>query len=298
MEATRTVVVGRGNQQQAHGARSIGAHAEGVNCATPARLTPALAAFMEDAMSTVSGQATASTAAPVRTTSRARVFANRLIFRGMLFTMGSVAVLLHVIVRNEELTWRFAKTQARMLARVLGVRVKVRGLEHLDGRPCVFVSNHRSHFDIAAILGFVPGINRFTAKKELFREPVLGLVMRTMGMVPVDRDNPEKAVEHLRHLRADGHSLVFFPEGTRSRDGALGQFKKGAFVTAIELGLPIVPIACRGGDAIMPAGGYLTILPGEMELVILEPTATAGLSYAQRDALAAQTRARIATALA
>ena len=236
--------------------------------------------------------------ASVRVVSRARAFTNRLVFRGMIFTMGSIAVLLHSVLRNEEMTWRFAKTQARVLARVLGVHVKVRGLENLDGKPCVFVSNHRSHFDIAAILGFVPGIIRFTAKKELFREPVLGLVMRTMGMVPIDRDHPEKAIERLGRLRSDGHSIVFFPEGTRSRDGVLAPFKKGAFVTAIELGLPVVPIACRGGDAIMPAGGYLTILPGEMELVILEPVATAGLSYEQRDALAAQTRARIATALA
>jgi 1-acyl-sn-glycerol-3-phosphate acyltransferase len=227
-----------------------------------------------------------------------RVFANRLIFRGMLFSMGSIAVLLHTVVRNDELTWRFAKASARALARVLGVRVKVRGLERLTGGPCVFVCNHRSHFDIAAILGFVPGINRFTAKKELFREPVLGLVMRTMGMVPIDRDNPEKAIERLRRLRADDHSLVFFPEGTRSRDGVLAPFKKGAFVTAIELGLPIVPIACRGSENIMPAGGYLSILPGEMDIEILEPIATGNLSYEERDALAARTRARIASALA
>src|SRR6185369_10458335 len=185
----------------------------------------------------------------------------------------------HLVGRNEQRTWRFAKARARTLARVLGVRVRVRGLENLPKTPCVIVANHRSHFDIAAILGFVPGINRFTAKKELFREPVLGLVMKTMGMVPVDREHPERAIERLRRLRNDGCSLVFFPEGTRSRDGVLAPFKKGAFVTAIELGLPIVPIACRGGDAIMPAGGYLTILPGEMELVILEPVATEGLSY-------------------
>jgi len=251
---------------------------------------------MEDVMAALSEEASVEAAA--RPVSRVRIFANRLIFRGMLFTMGSIAVVLHLVLRNETLTWRFAATQARVLTRVLGVRVKVRGLEHVDGKPCVFVSNHRSHFDIPAILGFVPGINRFTAKKELFREPVLGLVMRTMGMVPVDREHPENAIERLRRLRNDGHSLVFFPEGTRSRDGVLGPFKKGAFVTAIELGLPIVPIACRGSETIMPAGGYLSILPGEMELVILEPVATEGLTYEQRDALAAQIRARIATALA
>lgn len=236
--------------------------------------------------------------ASVQAVSRARAFTNRFIFRGMLFTMGSIAVVLHTVLRNERLTWRFAKTQARVLSRILGVRVNVRGLEHLDGRPCVFVANHSSHFDIAAILGFVPGINRFTAKKELFREPVLGLVMRTMGMVPVDRDNPEKAIERLRRLRGDGHSLVFFPEGTRSRDGVLAPFKKGAFVTAIELGLPVVPLAIRGSDAIMPAGGYLTILPGTMEIEVLEPVATEDLSYEQRDELAARTRERIAKALA
>jgi 1-acyl-sn-glycerol-3-phosphate acyltransferase len=234
---------------------------------------------------------------PAARVSKLRIFTNRLIFRGMLFTMGSIAVVLHLVLRNERLTWRFAKSQARSLAKVLGVHVHVRGLEHLPKGPCVLVSNHRSHFDIAAILGFVPGINRFTAKKELFREPVLGLVMKTMGMVPVDREHPEKAIERLKKLRGDGHSLVFFPEGTRSREGVLAPFKKGAFVTAIELGLPIVPIACRGSDAIMPAGGYLSILPGVMELEVLEPVETVGLSYEQRDALAAQTRARIATAL-
>lgn len=237
-------------------------------------------------------------AAEAASPSRLRIFVNRILFRGMLFTMGSMAVLLHLVVRNEQLTWRFAKSQARNLARVLGVRVKVTGLEHLDGRPCVFVANHQSHFDIAAILGFVPGINRFTAKKELFREPVLGLVMRTMGMIPVDREDTEKTIARLRRLRADGHSLVFFPEGTRSRSGVVGPFKKGAFVTAMDLGLPIVPIACRGSESIMPAGGYLSILPGDVELVILEPVETEGLSYERRGALAAETRARIAAALA
>ncbi len=229
--------------------------------------------------------------------SPARVFANRLIFRAMLFTMGSIAVVLHLVVRNERLTWRFAKAQARNLARVLGVRVTVRGLERLPEGGCVLVANHQSHFDIAAILGFVPGITRFTAKRELFREPVLGLVMRTMGMVPVDRDDPGRTIERLGRLHADGHSLVFFPEGTRSRSGMLKPFKKGAFVTAVALGVPIVPIACRGSARVMPAGGYLSIVPGNVELEILEPISTEGLDYEARDGLAELSRARIARAL-
>lgn len=230
--------------------------------------------------------------------SRPRVLLNRFLFRAMLFTMGSIAVALHLVVRSDALTWRFAKAQARALARVLGVRVRVLGLERFDGRPCVLVANHSSHFDIAAILGFVPGVTRFTAKKELFREPVLGVVMRTMGMVPIDREHTGKSVERLRRLRADNCSLVFFPEGTRSRDGRVAPFKKGAFVTAIALGLPVVPVACRGGDRVMPAGGYLTILPGDVELEILEPIETAGLSYEQREELADEARRRIVAALA
>ncbi|HYB99558.1 MAG TPA: lysophospholipid acyltransferase family protein [Candidatus Limnocylindrales bacterium] len=229
--------------------------------------------------------------------SRARLFLNRLLFRSMLFTMGSIAVFLHLVVRDERLTWRFAKAQARNLARVLGVHVTVRGLERLPRGPVVFVANHQSHFDIAAILGFIPGYTRFTAKKELFREPVLGLVMRTMGMVPIDREDTGKSVERLRRLRAGDHSLVFFPEGTRSRTGNLKPFKKGAFVTAMELGLPIVPIACRGGRDIMPAGGYLSIVPGNMELIVLDAIPTSGLAYDQRDRLADQARAAIAAAL-
>ena len=251
---------------------------------------------MDQRMTLPSEQATA--AEHIRAISRTRIFLNRLIFRLMLFTMGSIAIVLHLVARNQELTWRFAKSQARALAKMLGVRVVVRGLENLSGGPCVFVANHNSHFDIAAILGFVPGINRFTAKKELFREPVLGLVMRTMGMIPVDRENPERAVERLRQLRSDGHSLVFFPEGMRGRDGVLRPFKKGAFVTAMELGVPIVPLAIRGSATIMPAGAYLTILPGEMEITILSPVDTKNLSYEQRGELAARTRATIEQALA
>ena len=92
--------------------------------------------------------------------------------------------------------------------------------------------------------------------------------------------------------------MIIFPEGTRSRDGKLLPFKKGAFVAAIHLGVPIVPVVCKGTTRIMPKGEYLSILPGKVELVVLEPIATAGLTYDDRDRLRDTVRAQIAAELA
>lgn len=226
-----------------------------------------------------------------------RVLVNRVLFRGMLFVMGIVAVLLHRLWPDKTLAWRFAKVQARNLIRLCGVRVHVAGIETLGPGPFVFAPNHQSHFDIPVLLGFLPGITRFGAKKELFREPVLGIVMRTLGMIPIDRDNPAEAITRLERATREPTSVVMFPEGTRSRDGVLRPFKKGAFVLAIRLGWPIVPVVCRGTHEVMPKGGYLSILPGDVELEVLEPIPTTGLGYDDRDALAERVRSAIQSGL-
>lgn len=226
---------------------------------------------------------------------RFRVVLNRIIFRGMLFVSAAVAIALYQIERK--LAWRFAKLQARNLTRLCGVRVRIRGLERLGRGPYIFTPNHQSHFDIAALLGFLPGNNRFAAKRELFSEPMLGAVMRTLGMIPIDRDDSGAAIERLRSLKDRAYSVIIFPEGTRSPDGSLQPFKKGAFVAAIELGLPVVPVICRGSAEVMPKGGYLSILPGVVEIEVLEPIATDGLAYDDRDRLRETVRERIATSL-
>lgn len=227
---------------------------------------------------------------------RFRVALNRVLFRAMLFSSGLVAIGLYRLSRP--LAWRFAKLQARNLMRVCGVRMRVRGLEHLGAGPCIFAPNHQSHFDIAALLGLLPGITRFAAKREMFAEPILGAVLRTMGMIAIDRDDPLASIERLQKVTLDGGSLVIFPEGTRSPDGELLPFRKGAFVAAIHLGVPIVPVVCKGTTRIMPKGQYLSILPGVAELVILPPIATAGMTYEDRDRLRDAVRARIAAELA
>jgi 1-acyl-sn-glycerol-3-phosphate acyltransferase len=230
--------------------------------------------------------------------SRVRIFVNRFLFRGMLFAMGLIAVIMYKLLPNKAPVWAFARAQARNLTRLCGVRVHVRGLEHLRREPYMFVANHQSHFDIAVLLGYLPGQNRFAAKKELFDEPILGLVLRTMGMIPIDRGDPSLAIERLNRLKADGHSTVVFPEGTRSHDGQLMQFKKGPFVAAIQMGIPVVPVACKGTAEIMPKGAYLSILPGDVEMIVMPPVPTEGLSYDDRDALLERVRGAIAAALA
>lgn len=231
---------------------------------------------------------------------RARAVLNRFIFRGMLFSMGSVAVVLHRTLPWKSVSWEFAKISARNLARACGVRVHVHGLEHLTGPgPYVFAPNHQSHFDIAALLGYLPGHNRFVAKRELFDEPVLGMVLKTMGMVPVDRDNPLEAIQLLNSVAIEeGCSLIIFPEGTRSRDGGLLPFKKGPFAAAIYMKIPVVPIVCRGTAAIMPKGGYLSIVPGDCDIFIEPPIPTADLTYDDRTGLRDRVRGIIAARLA
>ncbi len=245
-------------------------------------------------MSTVL-DSTATLAPPA--VSRLRVTVNRIIFRGMLFTMGSIAVVLYRLLRNKNITWRFAKAQARNLSRMCGVRVRVSGLDHLQAGPYMFTPNHQSNFDIAALLGYLPGVNRFAAKKEMFAEPVLGTVLRTMGMIPIDRDNPLEAIEILNRLKLESSSVIIFPEGTRSRDGNLLPFKKGPFVAAIHLGVPIVPIVCKGTQPVMPKGQYLSIVPGDVEIVVLEPIDTSTMTYDDRDRLRELVRSRIAEEL-
>ena len=223
-----------------------------------------------------------------------RVALSPWLFRGMLVGMGAVAVGLHLVTRSREVAWRFAKARARTLTGLLGVRVHVRGLEHVaTGGPFVFAPNHQSHLDILVLLGFLPGRPRFAAKRELWRHPVVGAVLDTLGMIPIERERPEGSIEALNRGATEPHSVVVFPEGTRSRTGALLPFKKGAFVLAIAAGLPIVPVVCRGTRRLMPRGSRLTVVLGDVEIVIERPVPTIGLGYGDRDALAARVRAVI-----
>jgi 1-acyl-sn-glycerol-3-phosphate acyltransferase len=175
------------------------------------------------------------------------------------------------------------------------VRLEVVGREHLEGLPAaVFMSNHRSLFDIPAMaLAVEPRTLRMLAKRELFRIPVWGYAMARAEMLPVSRTDRSTAIRDLELARAkmaSGVSVWIAPEGTRSRDGRLGAFKKGGFVMALQAGVPIVPVAIAGTEAVVPRKTWDLYL-GRAVVVRFGPPIDAG-AYApdRRDSLMTDVR--------
>jgi len=167
-----------------------------------------------------------------------------------------------------------------------------------DRRPYVFVANHSSFTDVF-LLASLPWEMKFLSKKSIFRIPLLGWQMRIAGDVPIlrgDRDSVRAAMEELRERLDRRLSVVFFPEGTRSPDGSLGEFREGAFRLAIEAGVPILPLAIYGASSSLPKHS-IVFQPTTATVIVLPPEPTEGLTAADAPRLAARVRSRIAEAI-
>jgi len=161
---------------------------------------------------------------------------------------------------------------AKVMLWANGVRVEIHGLDPIDkDKPYVYIPNHLSFFDIFALLAYLPVDFKFIFKEEIMRVPILGWAMRRAGYISISRSSPakarrtfEKAIDMIRN----GTSLVVFAEGTRSEDGHLQPLKRGAFQLALSSGSPIVPVAIKGSNKVMPKGafklkkGFITIQLG------------------------------------
>jgi 1-acyl-sn-glycerol-3-phosphate acyltransferase len=153
----------------------------------------------------------------------------------------------------------------RVALRMAGIRFRVEGTENIPAQACVFASNHASNADPPVLVLAIPRRLTILVKRELFRIPILSFGMRQAGFVKVDRRAKEGSVDldevadHLTH----GLSLLVFAEGTRSPDGRLRPFKKGAALMAIHAKAPIVPMAIIGTPKIMPRGDW-RLHPGEV----------------------------------
>ena len=186
---------------------------------------------------------------------------------------------------------------ARSLLAAAGVRVRVRGLEHLDrGGPQILVANHQSYFDVWALMAVVPASLRFVAKGEIARIPLLGKAMEAAGHIFIDRDQARSARDTLRRagrrMREGGLSLVLFPEGTRSADGELGRFLRGSFWLAIETGAPLVPVAIDGGYRVYPRGSK-RVTPGRITVCLGAPISPAEAGVARPGTLMRDVRTAI-----
>jgi len=171
------------------------------------------------------------------------------------------------------------------------IEVECEGLEDLDlTQPYVFMSNHQSVFDIAAIVTTLPVSWRFVAKRELLWVPFFGWVLGLGGHVIVDRGNRERALRSLKRAATrirSGTSVIIFPEGTRSASGTLGAFKSGGFHLAIEAGVPIVPISVSGSRRITPKSS-LRIESGRVKIRYGTPIPTQDLDIERRSWLKEQ----------
>jgi 1-acyl-sn-glycerol-3-phosphate acyltransferase len=178
---------------------------------------------------------------------------------------------------------------ARACLRVAGTRLTVRGAERADpGAAYVVVTNHESAWDPVCLVAGLPDVLlRFVVKRPIMRIPVFGQALRLTGNVTVVRTQTEADVQRLREgmaLRAPEISMLFFAEGTRSRDRRLHRFKMGAFATAISEGLPVLPVAVAGTFEIWPKG-TLRLRRAPVAIEIGAPIPTAGLAFEDRTAL-------------
>ncbi|MCL6481782.1 MAG: 1-acyl-sn-glycerol-3-phosphate acyltransferase [Firmicutes bacterium] len=203
------------------------------------------------------------------------------------------------ITAHIEPLYRVGVFGARLALRLAGVQIHVEGREHVPAQPCVFLANHASNADPPAVVAAIPKRVALMAKKELFRIPIFGRALLTGGFVPVDRSDPEAARRSVEHAIArvrEGLSFLVFPEGTRSRDGRLQPFKKGAFVIAIAAGVPVVPISVAGSQCVMPKGA-VAIRPGTIRVRFHPAIPTTGMTLDDRNQLSREVHRVIASGL-
>jgi 1-acyl-sn-glycerol-3-phosphate acyltransferase len=213
--------------------------------------------------------------------------------------LGPPLILYTLVTRSADLMYWVGVKGLVFITWAMGLRVQVEGQENIPAGVCMFAANHTSNADAAAIVGAVPRRLAIFGRKSLFDIPIVGLAFRLAKFVPVDRGNREaginavkQAVEYIR----SGSSFLVYPEGTRSPDGRLLRFKKGAFIMAIEAGIPIVPLACSGAHRVMKKKS-LVIHPGKVTVQFGKPIDAAGYTVEQRDALAIRVHDAIAEQL-
>lgn len=173
-----------------------------------------------------------------------------------------------------------SRTWSRFILWLFHIRVKTRGADFIDpSKHYIYISNHASAFDIPAVVVGIPDDIRFVLKKELTRIPIWGWALKYGHYIAIDRGKArdamkslDEAAERMRH----GASVILFAEGTRTRDGKLQAFKRGAFTLAVKAGNPIIPVTINNTFRILPKGS-LRVNSADIELVFSKPIPTSSI---------------------
>lgn len=201
-----------------------------------------------------------------------------------------VGIVRPASARSLPLVW------SRFLLRLFRVDVTSEGLSFLPAGAGVYTANHSSMLDILVVLAALPVDLKIIHKKSLSYVPFFGWSIAILGHIPIDRSNPfrarrslDRAAERIR----GGASVLAFPEGTRSRDGSVGHFKRGSFSLAISAGAPIVPVSLVGVKALVP-NGLMSLRPGPVRVRVHPPVPVASLTADRALALAEEVRQVVA----
>lgn len=211
---------------------------------------------------------------------------------------GTASFISTFVDRRGHLAHRWAQRWARLIVRTTGVRVERGGAAlPAESESCIFVANHASIYDIPIVFSAVPRQLRIMAKVALGYVPFIGWHLLRGGHVLVNRANPGAAIfKRMQRMTGQNASLIFFPEGQRTRDGQVRPFKAGVFLLAIESGLPVVPLTIVGSRMVMPRG-RLMVRPATVRVVVHDPIPTADLSRRDARALAERVRSIVASGL-
>ena len=212
----------------------------------------------------------------------------------------TLALVLTLVTSARTASRLTAVPWARVMAWVTPMRVKVEGRENIDPRQSyVLVSNHQSQYDIFVLYGWLGVDFKWVMKQELRKVMGIGVACERLGHIFIDRSNHAAAIATLEAARTkivNGTSVIFFPEGTRSTDGQLLRFKRGAFRMAVDLGLPILPLTVTGTRDVLPANTS-DLMPGSARLIIHEPISIEGVTVKDCQELSDRVREVIASSL-
>jgi 1-acyl-sn-glycerol-3-phosphate acyltransferase len=197
---------------------------------------------------------------------------------------------------SSALAYRFERWWAWLVSKSMGLSFSLHGEDKVvPGASYIITPNHQSNSDILALIRVLPIRFRWVVKKELIRIPVFGWALSRTGAIAIDRSDPKQSIQSLQNATdklKGSWSVLIYPEGTRTSDGNLLPFKKGAFMMAVQTGIPILPVTSNGAFKVLRKK-TIWFRPGHITVTLGNPIATDGLTEKDVPELMEKTRAEI-----